>query len=97
MPSRCTSPTASGVGCQKPNARTSTVSPAARSSLPGSPARKALTMKIPRDKVLDVLRLRGHDDQVEQAAAELPKHLDTDKDHELLEKYHVTAKDFVQL
>ncbi len=52
-------------------------------------------MKIPRDKVLDVLRLRGHDDQVEQAAPELPKHLDTDKDHELLEKYHVTAKDFV--
>ncbi len=54
-------------------------------------------MKIPKDKVLDVLRSRGQHDQLEQADAELPKRIDTKKDEDLLAMYQVTPKDFVRL
>lgn len=54
-------------------------------------------MKIPRKKVLDVLRSRGQSEQIDEAAAELPKNVDTTKDGDLLLKYNVTAKDFVRL
>jgi hypothetical protein len=54
-------------------------------------------MKIPREKVLDVLRSRGQSAQIDEAAAELPRSVDTTKDHDLLVKYNVTAKDLVRL
>jgi len=65
--------------------------------MPQPTARKGLIMKIPRKKVLDVLRSRGQSEQIDEAAAELLKNVDTTKDGDLLLKYNVTAKDFVRL
>ena len=54
-------------------------------------------MNIPRDKIIDVLRARGQEHQVEEATAELPKRVDTRDDQGLLAKYKVTIRDLVRL
>ena len=50
-------------------------------------------MQIPKDKILELLRERGQNDQAEQADKELPDQVDPDQHGGLLEKYGVDAKD----
>lgn len=44
-------------------------------------------MEIPKDKILELLRDRGDDDQADQADQELPDTVDTERDSGLLEKF----------
>jgi predicted PhzF superfamily epimerase YddE/YHI9 len=50
-------------------------------------------MEIPKDKVLDLLREKGKDDQVEQAQQELPDQVDPEKHAGLLEKFGLDPQD----
>jgi predicted PhzF superfamily epimerase YddE/YHI9 len=50
-------------------------------------------MEIPKDKVLDLLREKGKDDQVEQAQQELPDQVDPEKHAGLLEKFGLNPQD----
>ena len=46
-------------------------------------------MEIPKDKILDLLREQGRNDQIEQADRELPDQVDTDRDSGLLSKFGI--------
>jgi hypothetical protein len=50
-------------------------------------------MEIPKDKILDLLREQGKDDQVGQAEQELPDQVDPEKHAGLLEKFGIEPKD----
>ncbi len=50
-------------------------------------------MKIPKDKILDMLRQQGKSDQVDQADQELPDQVDPQRDAGLLEKFGLQPKD----
>jgi hypothetical protein len=50
-------------------------------------------MQIPKDKILELLRERGQNDQAEQADKELPDQVDPEQHGGLLEKYGVDPKD----
>jgi hypothetical protein len=52
-------------------------------------------MEIPKDKILDLLREQGKDDQVGQADQELPDQVDTDRDAGLLSKFGIDPKDLL--
>jgi hypothetical protein len=52
-------------------------------------------MEIPKDKVLDVLREKGAEDKLEQAAAELPDPVDPEKHADLLRKYGIDPQDLL--
>ena len=48
-------------------------------------------MQIPKDKILEVLREMGDDQQASQADRALPDPVDTERDHGALEKLGVDA------
>jgi len=52
-------------------------------------------MEIPKDKVLDLLREQGKDDQVDQAQQELPDQVDPEKHAGMLEKFGLNPKDLI--
>jgi hypothetical protein len=52
-------------------------------------------MQIPKDKILELLRERGQNDQAEQADKELPDQVDPEQHGGLLEKFGIDPKDLV--
>jgi hypothetical protein len=50
-------------------------------------------MEIPKDKVLELLRERGQNDQAEQADKELPDKVDPEQHGGLLQKYGIDPQD----
>ena len=52
-------------------------------------------MEIPKDKVLDLLREQGKDDQVDQAQQELPDQVDPERDSGLLAKFGIDPQDLL--
>ena len=52
-------------------------------------------MEIPKDKILELLRQQGKDDQAEQAGKELPDQVDPDRDSGLLAKFGIDPQDLL--
>ena len=52
-------------------------------------------MEIPKDKVLELIREHGNEDQVGQAEQELPDQVDTDRDAGLLQKFGLDPQDLL--
>ena len=52
-------------------------------------------MEIPKDKILELLKEQGKDDQVGRADQELPDQVDPDRDADLLQKFGVDPKDLL--
>ena len=52
-------------------------------------------MEIPKDKVLDLLREQGKDDQVDQAQQELPVQVDPEQHAGLLQKVGLDPQDLI--
>jgi hypothetical protein len=52
-------------------------------------------MEIPKDKILDLLREQGKDDQVGQAEQELPDQVDPEKHSGLLQKFGLEPQDLL--
>ena len=52
-------------------------------------------MEIPKDKVLDLLREQGNDDQVDQAQQELPDQVDPEQHAGLLQKFGLDPQDLI--
>ena len=52
-------------------------------------------MEIPKDKILELLKQQGKDDQVGQADQELPDQVDTERDAGLLRKFGLEPKDLL--
>jgi hypothetical protein len=52
-------------------------------------------MEIPKDKILELLRQQGKDDQAEQAGKELPDKVDPDRDSGLLAKFGIDPQDLL--
>jgi hypothetical protein len=50
-------------------------------------------MEIPKDKILDLMREQGKDDQVGQAQQELPDQVDPEKHSDLLQKFGIDPQD----
>lgn len=49
-------------------------------------------MQIPKDKIIEMIRSRGDQDQADQASSELPEQVDTDKHGDLLSKFNIDPK-----
>jgi hypothetical protein len=52
-------------------------------------------MEIPKDKILELLRNRGDNEQADQADQELPDKVDTERDSGLLSKFGIDPSDLV--
>ena len=52
-------------------------------------------MEIPKDKVLELIREHGDQDQAGQAEQELPDQVDTDRDAGLLQKFGLDPQDLL--
>jgi hypothetical protein len=52
-------------------------------------------MQIPKEKILDLLRERGADDKVQQAAEQLPEQVDPEQHREQLEKLGINPDDLL--
>ncbi len=52
-------------------------------------------MEIPKDKILELLRNRGDNEQADQADRELPDKVDTERDSGLLSKFGIDPSDLV--
>jgi hypothetical protein len=52
-------------------------------------------MEIPKDKILDLLREQGKDDQVDQAQQELPDQVDPEQHAGLLQKFGLDPQDLI--
>ncbi len=52
-------------------------------------------MEIPKDKILEMIKSRGGNDEAGKAKAELPEQVDTDKDKGLLAKFGIDPKDLI--
>jgi hypothetical protein len=52
-------------------------------------------VEIPKDKILEMIKGRGDEDQAQQAQAELPEKVDTDKDQGLLAKFGINPQDLL--
>jgi hypothetical protein len=50
-------------------------------------------MEIPKDKIVELLRDRGQDDQAGQADRELPDQVDTERHADLLSKFGVDPQE----
>jgi hypothetical protein len=50
-------------------------------------------MQIPKDKIIEMIKSRGDNDQADKAQSELPDNVDTEKDSGLLAKFGVDPKD----
>jgi hypothetical protein len=59
----------------------------------GPTADERSIMEIPKEKILDLLREQGKDDQVDQARQELPDQVDPDRDSGLLQKFGLEPQD----
>jgi hypothetical protein len=59
----------------------------------GPTADERSIMEIPKEKILDLLREQGKDDQVDQAKQELPDQVDPDRDSGLLQKFGLEPQD----
>jgi hypothetical protein len=57
--------------------------------------RKGFSMEIPKDAVLELLNGRGDDAKAQQAQAELPDNVDTDRDRGLLAKFGINPADLI--
>jgi hypothetical protein len=52
-------------------------------------------MEIPKEKILELLRERGQQDQVDQADRELPDTVDPEQDAGLLSKFGIDPQDLL--
>jgi len=52
-------------------------------------------MEIPKDKILDLLREQGKDDQVDQAQQELPDQVDPEQHADLLQRFGLDPQDLI--
>ena len=52
-------------------------------------------MEIPKDAILEMLTGRGDDAKAQQARAELPDNVDTDRDRGLLAKFGINPADLI--
>ena len=52
-------------------------------------------MEIPKDAILELLASRGDDAKAQQAQAELPDNVDTDRDQGLLAKFGINTADLI--
>lgn len=52
-------------------------------------------MIVSREEIVEALRGREEDELAERAAAELPEELDTDEEHEVLERLGINATDLL--
>ena len=52
-------------------------------------------MEIPKEKILELLREQGKDDQASQAQQELPDQVDPDRDSGLLSKFGIDPQDLI--
>jgi len=52
-------------------------------------------MEIPKDKILDLLREQGKNDQVQQAEQELPDQVDPEQHAGLLQKFGLSPEDLL--
>jgi hypothetical protein len=52
-------------------------------------------VEIPKDKILELLKGRGDDQQAQQAQSELPDQVDTDRDQGLLAKFGINVNDLI--
>lgn len=52
-------------------------------------------MEIPKEKILELLRSRGDQDQAEQADQELPDQVDPERDSGLLSKFGVEPSELL--
>ena len=50
-------------------------------------------MQIPKEKIIEMIKSRGDNDQADKANTELPDQVDTDKDSGLLDQFGVNPKD----
>jgi len=50
-------------------------------------------VQIPKEKIIEMIKSRGDNDQADKANTELPDQVDTDKDSGLLDKFGVNPKD----
>ncbi len=50
-------------------------------------------MQIPKDKIIEMIKSRGDNDQADSAQSELPDNVDTEKDSGLLAKFGVDPKE----
>lgn len=46
-------------------------------------------MQIPKEKIIEMIKSRGDNDQAEQADSELPDQVDTEQDKGLLDKFGI--------
>ena len=53
-------------------------------------------MQLDKNMILDLLRERGQQDQVQQADQELPDQVDTDQHANLLQKFGINPQDLIQ-
>ena len=52
-------------------------------------------MEIPKEKILELLRERGQNERADQAASELPDHVDHQQHAGVLSKFGVEPKDLL--
>jgi hypothetical protein len=52
-------------------------------------------MEIPKDAILELLNGRGDDAKAQQAQADLPDNVDTDRDQGLLAKFGINPADLI--
>jgi hypothetical protein len=52
-------------------------------------------MEIPKDKILELLKEQGKDDQVAPAREELPDQVDPERDSGLLAKFGIDPQDLL--
>jgi hypothetical protein len=52
-------------------------------------------MDIPKDKILDLLREQGKDDQVGEAEQQLPDQVDPERDSGLLAKFGIDPSELI--
>jgi hypothetical protein len=52
-------------------------------------------VNIDKSQIIDLLRSQGDSDKADQADAELPDELDTDRDKDLLDKFGLDVGDLV--
>ena len=52
-------------------------------------------MNIPKDKVIELIRDRGDQDQAQQAERELPDQVDTDQDADLLQRFGINPQELL--
>ena len=52
-------------------------------------------MNIPKDKIIELIRDRGDQDQAQQAERELPDQVDTDQDADLLQRFGINPQELL--